>query len=161
MDLEKIPTWAWGVGGAVALLALLQSRNSGSTPTVTTVGPVANANASATLDARVQGFDKLTGFASDLVGQETTLAQTQSAQTVAIAGINAQTAAAQLQANTQATTAQITADTERARIAAAQQTANTQGANQLAATRSQAKASTFSSVVSTIGNVVSGVLHFL
>lgn len=161
MDLSKVPLWAWGVGGAVALIALVQSHSSGSGATVTTVGPVANPNASADLSARVTGFNALTGFATGLVNQQTTLAQTAASEQVSLAGLAAQTAQATTQANSQATIANINAQTEQARIAAAQTAAATQGANQLAATRSQAKSNTFDNIVRTAGSVIGTVLKFL
>ena len=148
MELDKIPTWAWAAGGAVVVLALVQSRSSGgSGATVTTVGPVPNANASADLAARVAGFDKLTGFATNVVSTDAALAQT-------TAQLNAQTIATTLQARNALDVAQINAQTETARIAAAQQASATQGANTLAASRSQTKGNVITGIVQTVGSVV-------
>jgi hypothetical protein len=151
MDFKDIPTWAWGAGAIVIVLALLQRSSAGQQATVTTVGPVANPNAQADVAARTAGFDKLVGFATDTaqldVTRETTLAQ-----------IGAQTATAQAATAAQVRIATINAGTESQRIAAAQQTSNTQTASQLAAQRSANKTSTWNTVIGTVGSVIGGAL---
>lgn len=151
MDLKDIPTWAWGAGAIVIVLALLQRNNATQQPTVTTVGPVANPNEQTDVAARTAGFDKLVGFATDTaqldVTKQTTLAQ-----------INAQTTTALAATAAQTNIAQINAQTESQRIAAAEATSNTQTASQLAASRSANKTSTWNTVIGTAGKIIGGAL---
>lgn len=146
MDFDKIPVWAYGAGAVVIALALVHRSSGAAGATVTTVGPVANPNDAANLQARVSGFNTITGFAGKLVDQGTTFAQ-----------LNAGVTTAGIQAGSSATVAQINAETERARIAAAQSTAATQTASQLAAVRANGKNGVINNIVGTVGKVIGSI----
>lgn len=149
MELSKVPTWAYGAGAAVVALAVISRGSGASGPRVTTVGPVANPNAAADLQARVSGFGQVTGFASKLVAEDMQLAQLNTA--VTLAGI---------QSGSQRAIAEISAETERARIQSANDVATRQSANQLAASRSAGKASVWNTIISTAGKVIGSIFGF-
>jgi multidrug efflux pump subunit AcrA (membrane-fusion protein) len=157
MDLEKVPVWVWGAGAVVVVLALLQRNSSASQPTVTNVGPADNPYAEANLQARVAGFDKLVGFAGDVVDQGTALAQIDASRTTTLATISAQTAQAKDATAASVRTAEINADTERQRIAAAAKATAQQSSDALAANRSNNKTSTLGTIVNGVTGLVKGI----
>jgi hypothetical protein len=158
MDLEKVPVWAWGAGAVVVVLALLQRNGSANAaPTVTTVGPVDNPYAEANLQARVAGFDKLVGFAGDIVDQNTALTQISAARDTTLASINAQTQQARDATAASVRTAEIQAGTESERIAAASKVSAQQSSDALAANRSNNKTSTVGKIIDVGTSIVKGI----